>query len=79
MEVELRRVLRSIQHLLVEYRDLHKGPTAILLQTTIGKEEDEVGRGVTVFDCSPALLRVFHTATGSSSPRPLPSDSHPGR
>ena len=37
VEVEIRRVLRSIQHLLVEYRDSHRGPTAMLLQTSMGK------------------------------------------
>ena len=37
VEVELRRVLRSIQHLLVEYRDSRRGPTAVLLQTAMGE------------------------------------------
>ena len=39
VEVEIRRVLRSIQHLLVEYRDSRRGPTAVLFQTSMGKCE----------------------------------------
>ena len=37
VEVEQRRVLRAIQRLLLDYKNAHKGPTVILVETKIGK------------------------------------------
>ena len=36
VEVEQRHVMRSIQRLLVEYKNAHRGPTIILIQTQKG-------------------------------------------
>lgn len=36
VEVEQRRVLRTIQRLLLDYKNAHKGPTVVLVQTKIG-------------------------------------------
>ena len=54
VEVEQRRVLRSIQRLLTDYKNAHKGPTVILVQTQMSKLQRGLV-GVTEFDVQQSL------------------------